>query len=592
MQTSRKYRWLRRLSKVKNQVIENPIASATFLSGAIGGLTLFWYCFLVGQTPNFTFSEVLGTFVATFLAGVIVIGTFSLMCIAPAAFSRYVLDEILPEQPDFQHFWLPGKRSTEPALPVILQMRAHLLKGAFPVEISLLAVLAWAHIWLGPLAKFSWPADTALLEVLYNIAFVSLLITICFGSRTPKLLALVIRYVVVFVATAAILLYLAHRVGLPSPGNLLPVNPPAITPAAQDSTHAWSMPSGIAFYGIVGLAAVTIVALIEVGRRRGSRKRRVHHGHAKTEQTRERPSMIWVRIRVAAAYVGFSILPMFAALKLAGENGPAHAVRSLALVIFYLVLFNFAFFCVASVKRSAGKAAILAVLCFIAILLIPVQLATTIPKTIVFALGLGNFHSSAVVLPASECSRLQVYGVACNAKKDEAIAITNVNVVSLLGSSAVLELQVRREGPVADALLKGGVGSDADLAIPGGVLNAASSMPTGTGGATNVLLRAGVTDNDMSTHGKETVLRPARRCDEDTAAWLREPESSKAHQQAMRAKFDRLLCVTFTVQKAELLDYDKDGWRSYRNGYTTFVGVVTPPASKEKSHELQLNGSA
>lgn len=583
MQSPNKRRWLRCLVWAKDYVKSNPVVSASFVSGSVGGLTLLWYCFLVGQTPDFTLSEVLGIFVAAFLAGIVVIGTFALMCVAPAAFSRYVLDGILPERPDFQKFWLPGKKMTEPAGPALTRMRSELLKGAFPAEISALAILVWSAVWLKPLAEFAWPADPLLLQTLYFTALVCLVAVICAGSQMPLGWKVMLRCVVVFTGTAAALLYVIHRAGFSSPGNLLPSGVTDAPALSHRSIHEWHFPNGPAFYAIVAALAFVVTVVIAIASLRGDHNRRERGMNKPKEHAKNRPSMAGVRIRVAAAYVVCSFLPMLAALKLADENGPAHAVRSLALLILYLALFNFMFFCVVSVRRSFGKAYLLALAFFAATLLIPIQQATIVPKIIVYVLGLGNFHSSVVVLPASECSRLQVYGVTCDPRKDASIAITNVNVISRMGSSPVLELQVRRQGPAIDALLCASKRDPgADLDIPSSI--APTALPPGQAG--NVIetpLRVGSTGEDVTTHGNVTVLHPARRCDEETAAWLLAPATSNADLQANRTKYGRLLCVTITVRKDELLDYDKDGWRSYRNGYSTFVGTATPSPSAPKT---------
>ncbi|MFT0174454.1 hypothetical protein ACLKMY_36750 [Paraburkholderia mimosarum] len=132
--------WAKRYAK------NNPIVSIGFLSGVVGGGTLFWYYLLLGQIPDFTLPQTTGLFSAVFLAGAIVIAVFSLTCVAPAALARYALDEMLPEAPAFSHYWTPGEAKAERATEVTAKMRAELLGRAFPVELSVLSILAWSNV--------------------------------------------------------------------------------------------------------------------------------------------------------------------------------------------------------------------------------------------------------------------------------------------------------------------------------------------------------------------------------------------------------------------------------------------------------------
>jgi hypothetical protein len=138
----------------KRYARNNPIASLGLLSGIVGGGTLFWYYMLLGQMPDFTLAQTTGLFSAAFLAGIIVIGTLALTCVAPAASARYALDAMLPENPTSSHFWLSGEARAEQAAKVTSRMRAELLRGDFAVELSTLSVLAWSGIGFPSLAVF------------------------------------------------------------------------------------------------------------------------------------------------------------------------------------------------------------------------------------------------------------------------------------------------------------------------------------------------------------------------------------------------------------------------------------------------------
>jgi len=312
---------------------------------------------------------------------------------------------------------------------------------------------------------------------------------------------------------------------------------------------------------------------------KGEQRRRLRAMHG-PQYPNPRPSILLIRLGVAASYVVFSPLPLIAATQLADANGPAHATRSLAVILLYLAVFNIAFFSMTSVRDNFGKAYLLALGFFVALLLIAVQKPTIFPKTVVYVLGFGNFHSSLVLLAASECPRLLAYGVQCEGKKDEAIALANVNVINKLGSDATLELLVRREGSKIDDELK------SDGIVPGSDLTPAEAI-SHTANADNdskrTLLHTNLDHGDLIYWHKGLRVLGARQCDEVTASWLRAADQTSQAEQRNKEKDLRLRCITITVHKEALLDFDKDGWPSYRNGYSEFLGGRALPSPTDKS---------
>ncbi|MGY6258273.1 hypothetical protein ACXIVK_32925 [Paraburkholderia caledonica] len=275
------------------------------------------------------------------------------------------------------------------------------------------------------------------------------------------------------------------------------------------------------------------------------------------------PSMFTTRLWLTLIYVALSFSPLMLALEFAKLNGPAHAIRTLGTIVLYLAVFNLAFFSMASMKHDFFRTCLIAVGFFAVTVIVPTQRPTVIPKGVVFALGLGNFHSSAILLSALQCPRLAMYGIECESKKDDAIVVTNVNVLNRLGSTATLEFQVRRQGPDIDkALNTAGLPLSADLPDPPATL-----------GPKPVLLAREQSVRDFTNGDTKQHVIAARQCDDSIASWLQSPWEPDKSRLANRNKYVRLWCVTINVPADQLLDFDKDGIRSYKDGYSAFIGA-------------------
>ncbi|MFM0741840.1 hypothetical protein PQQ51_31805 [Paraburkholderia xenovorans] len=562
-------KWMIRLVFwAKKYAKNNPIVSISFLSGIVGGGTLFWYYLLLGQMPDFTLPQTTGLFSAAFLAGIIVIGTFALTCVAPAAVARYALDEMLPENPAPSHFWIPTEAKAESAAKVTSQMRAELLNRAFPVELTALSILAWCGIGLTPLAEFFWPGDPGLVIVIYAVMVFTLLLLVLLGSLLRRDLRIALRIVVAFGSSAIATLLMLHKAGLdPStsllsfsfPSGLIPDTSGPLISRQFLRPHVYALAATLATLATGLLACVAIL---------GERRRLQRDIFSGPPFPKVRPSMFTTRFWLALVYVAFSSLPLMLALEFARLNGPAHAIRSLGTIILYLALFNLAFFSMASMKRNFFKACLIAVGFFVVTVMVPMQRPTVIPKGVVFALGLGNFHSSTILLSSLQCPRLAIYGIECEAKKDDAVVVTNVNVLNRMGSTATLELQIRREGPDIDR----------SLTVAGFALSADLQDPPATRNPKPVLMTREESAHDFANGDPQQRVIAARQCDDSIASWLQSPWETEKSRLANRNKYVRLWCVTVNVPADQLLDFDKDGTRSYTGGYSEFIG--RRPATK------------
>ncbi len=545
----------------KKYVKSNPIVSIGFMSGIVGGGTLFWYYLLLGQMPDFTLPQTTGLFSAVFLAGVVVIAVFSLTCVAPAALARYALDEMLPEAPAFSHYWTPAEAKAERATDVTTKMRAELLGRAFPVELSVLSILAWSGVGLTSLANFFWPSEPGLVITIYAISIFTLLILVLTGQQLHGKLRTSLRILVAFGLSIIATLFAFHKLGLDSPTHLLSFNfhadhilhfPDPSVP--QDFVRAHIYALAFAFAAIpTGLLVYAAV----LGQRRRMQLDAVFGPHV----PKQRPSMQATRFWIALIYVGFSWLPMMLALEFAKLNGPAHAIRTLGTLVLYLAIFNLAFFSMASIKHNFFKACLTAIAFLAATVMIPMQQPTVIPKSVVFVLGLGNFHSSSILLSSLQCPRLAMYGIQCQPSKDDAIIVTNVNILNRMGSTATLEFQVRREGPAIDKALEA-----AKLSTSADVMD-----PVGNGRTQPPILASAQSADDFMGGNPQQGIIAAHRCDASIASWLRSPWEEQSSQSANHTKYVRLSCVTINIPADQLIDFDKDGTRSYRGGYSEFI---------------------
>lgn len=552
--------WAKRYAK------NNPIVSIGFLSGIVGGGTLFWYYLLLGQMPDFTLPQTTGLFSAVFLAGIVVIAVFSLTCVAPAALARYALDEMLPETPAFSHYWLPVEAKAERATEVTAKMRGELLGRAFPVELSVLSILAWGGIGLTSLAKFFWPSEPGLVIAIYAISVFTLLILVLMGQLLHGKLRTFLRVLVAFGLSVIATLFAFHKLGLDSSTHLFSFSfhaghPPHFSGPSVPRDFVRSHIYALAFaLAVIPTGLLVYFAVL------GQRRRMQLDFLFGPPVPKQRPSMQATRFWTALIYVGFSWLPMMLALEFAKLNGPEHAIRTLGTLVLYLAIFNLVFFCMASMKRDFFKACLTAIGFLAATVIIPMQQPTVIPKSVVFVLGLGNFHSSSILLSSLQCPRLAMYGIQCESKKDDAIIVTNVNILNRMGSTATLEFQIRREGPAIDkALESANLSTSADVPDPVG-----NDSPRPT------ILASTQSADDFTGGNPQQHIIAARRCDASIASWLRSPWEQRTSQPADRTKYVRLSCVTINVPADQLIDFDKDGTRSYRGGYSEFIARRAP----------------
>ncbi|QFS40169.1 MULTISPECIES: hypothetical protein [Burkholderia] len=561
-------RWLHFLVWAKEYAKNNPIVAIGFVSTGSGGLLLLWYCCLIGQIPEFTLGDVTGLFAAAFVTGVLVVGALSFSYVAPAIVSRYLLEQVLPEKPEYAHVFDKRTQTIEPTVQAFKTMRSEIFSPSFLFAVTALPVLIFSLLLPSQgVADFIWPVDPTLVKLIMLLQLVFAVVLVIFGNEIIPWIRNTLRLLLCFGFCALVFLYLSHRVGLDPTHPLLPT-PDKASPQDEDNSIilSTSLVRPYVYVIVIFLAtfATYLLAKVEMT---GERNRRIKDANAgPPRQPTAKPSMRVARLAVAVPYTFFSLLPLMLALQLAQANGPAHAVRALGLMIAYLAMFNVMYFQLVNVRRQLWISGLAAIGVFFATSNMASQSMAMIPKAPVNALELGNFRASSISLSSTQCSSLALYGVKCEPKKDEAITLTNVNILSRIGSTVVLELQVRRDEPGT---------THQPLALP-----ARNDSRSASDVLNRTVLHTSTDALDYTSKDHKATLIKARNCDAATASWLRAPWTDEPLRSMERDKYDRLRCVTISMPKSQLLSYTREGTRNYRGEFSEFVQMQSISKSK------------
>lgn len=179
------------------------------------------------------------------------------------------------------------------------------------------------------------------------------------------------------------------------------------------------------------------------------------------------------------------------------------------------------------------------------------------PKIVVSLLGLGNERLASIGLSSKQCATLAPYGVNCAADNERALTLTDVNLLSRLGGSIVLELLVRTGALEREASSAGttAIRPQSDGKIPLAVRTL------------------------VATRQMELSSSAAGSCDKLLVSKLQSGD-------AINDK--TLRCVVLVVPKDQMLGYTKAGARTYRGEYTAYE----PPQAKAPAVVKIVNGEA
>jgi len=144
-----------------------------------------------------------------------------------------------------------------------------------------------------------------------------------------------------------------------------------------------------------------------------------------------------------AIWIALFAFPLNEAIKLAAAIDPNWEIPFVIGTILFLTIFNGAVYAASfdEIRRALGIKEFAALL-LVALLL---GLATVFPRSIMQSLALGHRNAVTLTVTGESCHALTRFGVPCTGQdgKLDAIELENVNILSRVGTTVLLELLVR-----------------------------------------------------------------------------------------------------------------------------------------------------
>jgi hypothetical protein len=513
-----------------------PVAVAV-----VGALPLCINAIAAGELPDFSLTDLTGTFFASF-AAVAFLGSLIVFYVLIAGFAaRHIVNSSYPEvsgsTPDNHNY---------------------LIRGNFILGVALLSILVWFGIAAAltdlKLAPHPYAAWT-----IYAFALCCTTLLVLCDWRTHarsfkySLLACLVGSLA-FLAVLGLANWIGYAPTISSPT-------PNVTHASSTFTTnlaEWLSSAGHWLLGdrlvktaallsiIVGVATPVLV--------RGTRKRRTANRSGQKPEPwikNETAKLLLTKAKVIGAFWFFSALT-FIFLGLIVEASPASYQIVTALVGgTILLVLNFWTF-----SASDWKSRVAAGVCTFGFVFGVLPLyghnITFLPKLVVNVLGLGNRHATDIALASTECPALASYGAECMPTKDTSIGLTNVNVLNRAGSSVIIEMQVQIQ-----ALLTPIDTAKSQAPVP-------ASAVSGVPAVRVTYLPAALSSTQMVARDRRTIasLYP---CDEILLEKLRESNPAKA---------DNLACVRLSVPKEDVIGRAIGGAATYAGDFSRFVSIT------------------
>jgi len=507
------------------------------ISSVGGGGLVFAYLLKIGFFPDFTLANLAATFIAASLTAAVIVIAVAAFCLMPGLTTRYLLSimpSVLDGPPDAHVYprapWHPSHSAME--------------HPQFVASLTPVAVVSWAWVFAEFLRRAyggNWEAALSVYWVVIGAAVGAIL---CFGHPKRKK-TMVVCWSVFAGALMTLAVLLAFSAYLPpaaaetSTGTVTPSSPAtaAISTWAVTVTATvakWGMAVAEALTGcwavvkqasshhplsVASIAGAAVTALLIVSGIRAKPPKQPPEIALSPYRFR------WLRydcvkLTVAGAFVFLSLAILYLSVVWATQGTPDKWWYLLVAGAALLAMANWATFLATTVKHAAAVLGGTALLLFI---FVPSWggFPLFLPELTVRSLGLGSLLLSDVTIASKHCPVLQAYGAKCDSGTSM-IRLTNVNLLSRIGSSMVLELSVAMTDDPSD-LPKGGNGTLF-------VVDASSSKP--------------------SKHG----------CDENLAARLNDSELRKSgYPKGIR-------CVRLVLPRDDVLAYAFDGARTYARG--------------------------
>lgn len=315
--------------------------------------------------------------------------------------------------------------------------------------------------------------------------------------------------------------------------------------------------------------------------------------------------LVAAKATITAAFGFFSTVVMLFVLTIVGSGSPVGRDQTLMVATALLIVLNWiAFSLPRGWKHLAGLCAFSAAVMLFFVPLVG-QNPLQFPRLLVTALGFGNRHAASIALSGQQCATLAPYGVHCEKGKDDAITLTNVNIVNRLGTSMQLELLVRTDAPdvaasdgagaqpVTSASATKGFGkAKPKRAKANHSVSPEKVVPNAVQTLTLVVQPAGVIGAERlrdAIYRCDTLLSDKLQAAKDAAASEAAAPAGASAASGVQAFEQRpaqvvkstppFVCARITVPKDQVLGYTSAGVRTYEAGLS---GYIPAPAKQKK----------
>ncbi|WP_155632271.1 hypothetical protein [Burkholderia cepacia] len=359
----------------------------------------------------------------------------------------------------------------------------------------------------------------------------------------------------------------------------------------------WTILAGAA------VAAGSIWLLIELLRRV---RRAWQAGRIISIGSRPGWKLVAAKAVMTAAFGIFSAVVMLFVVTIVGSGSPVERDQTLMTATALLVVLNWiAFSLPRGWKHLAGLCAFSAAVMLFFVPLVG-QNPLQFPRLLVTALGFGNRHVASIALSGQQCATLAPYGVHCEKGKDDAITLTNVNIVNRLGTSMQLELLVRTDaagvaasdagvqslssapsakdsGKAKPKRTKANHPTSSNKAMPNSVqMLTLAVQPAGVIGVErlrNAIYRCDTLLLDKLQAAKDVAASEAVTATGASTATASSVQALGQRSAQVAASTPPFVCARITVPKDQVLGYTSAGVRTYEAGLS---GYIPAPAKQKK----------
>ncbi|QTB44328.1 hypothetical protein J3J51_00170 [Burkholderia pseudomallei] len=533
-----------------------PAKAALWGTLFVGGVLLLTHALAIGELPEFTWSDITGTLIAVFVAAtffVIVLVGYSLFA---GLFARVVLEWFYPEAAAHPDGRMSGRIASWPPY-------ARLIRGPFVLWVTGFVALAWLTLYLQTATDVLKAPYEEQLDWMLVIAWVAMVPLFLLDWTRFK--CQLLRHVLLAAWCGSLVvvgvLLTAWSV---APERFSQKRPHAAAEGSTPPPHDWSGTltwilnhdvilmmvvmgvvlalTNLSWIGgwiaplMVSVRKTAVWSWSNVACQQVARFARFLLGEASDRR------MMLAKLSITATFFVLAMCALFLAAGFATNGDARYEDRNFFMILILLTEFNLVIY---MIRTWRGRALFGAITALMLLNICPSLTGNPLffTKTLVSKLAIGNEHWASVSLSSRQCSTLALYGVRCVANNDQAITLTDVNLLSRLGSNVVLEALVKDEhdpGVRSDAAGQAQSGSSASVHA-----DAMSSSTT-----------------LLAPHGMGADSESATRCDKVLLSRLELTDPIK--QAALR-------CVKLVVAKDEVYGHTAAGRGTYRSAYTAYL---------------------